>query len=538
LAAHRPLLTDAMEATFIIIREDLQIDPVTIVSEGLLIGRVPTCELLLNHPSVSRLHAGITNSEGEFFIRNLRLSNPIMLNGVKLEAYEALADGDVLGVGPFALNISFAQGNLVLRVSLQIAAAPSDAVIRREASGLWELATTHQLELPNNPPSAPLPADAPHKKQPPPRTAKAAVASTKALDVFWDKRITAATKSVKPSPLFPLTGRLRGKAQSVWAPTTDLKRRWPSSLLLWGAIPIVLLSIAGALFYAAAFAPAPISDAHTRTGLSVSPPIANHPNAGSCTSCHAMRASMQSKCSSCHTTEAFVATVIQPHMNAGIECVDCHAEHRGAQFSAIDGALLSCSQCHNDQNKRTFNGKTVSTPHGGTFGYPVINGHWKWAGLDPDEITQRQATLKLERLPSDSEDQWRSKQFHAVHLYRVRAVAGLAGNKDGELSCSSCHATLDPIDPTTARTTCAKCHNGQTDARAGHQVIASDKPNCTSCHVQHMRDKRHWNPGLLSEQFGVRRQSAASTALVCPRKRIQKRCRAAFATALQTYFAT
>jgi hypothetical protein len=118
--------------------------------------------------------------------------------------------------------------------------------------------------------------------------------------------------------------------------------------------------------------------------------------------------------------------------------------------------------------------------------------------LDPEEVELRKSSLKLERLPTESEDQWRSKQFHAVHLYRVRAVAGLAANTEGELSCSSCHATRDPIDLTTPRTTCAKCHNGQPDARAGRQVIASDKPNCTSCHVQHMKDKRHWNPNLLS----------------------------------------
>jgi hypothetical protein len=61
----------------------------------------------------------------------------------------------------------------------------------------------------------------------------------------------------------------------------------------------------------------------------------------------------------------------------------------------------------------------------------------------------------------------------------------------------------DPIDLTTPRTTCARCHNGQPDARAGHQVIASDKPNCTSCHVQHIKDKRHWHPELLSEPPAV-----------------------------------
>ena len=485
-----------MEATFIIIREDLQVDPVTIVAEGLLVGRLPTCELLLNHPSVSRLHAGITNADDGYYIRNLRPGNPIMLNGARLEEYEALADGDILGIGPFALNIDLAEGALVIKVSLQIAATAGDAVTRREASGLWDLPTTVQLELPSTPPEG-QPAEGAHKK-PPPRKPKPAVASSKALDVFWDKRITAATKTVKPSPLFPLGGRPSGKAQSVWIPTTDLKRRWPASLMLWGAIPIALLSTLGALFYASAFSPAPISDAHTRGRLNLSPPIANHANAGSCTSCHALRASMENKCSSCHTTDAFVATVIQPHMNAGIGCVACHAEHRGAQFNAIDGALLSCAECHNDQNKNVYNGKKVSTPHGGTFGYPVVDGHWKWTGIEVEEIAQRKATLKLERLPSDTEDQWRSKQFHAVHMYRVRAVSGLLGNKQGELSCSSCHNSFSPPDLATPRTTCAKCHNGQPDPRAGRQVIAADKPNCTSCHVQHMRDKRHWNPSLLA----------------------------------------
>ncbi|HYX27060.1 MAG TPA: FHA domain-containing protein, partial [Pyrinomonadaceae bacterium] len=411
-----------MEATFIIIREDLQIDPVTIETEGLLVGRLPTCELLLNHPSVSRLHAGITcDDEGAYYIRNLRPSNPIMLNGAKLEEYEALAPGDILGMGPFALNVDFSGEALVIRVSLQIAASPVDAVTRREASGLWELPTTHQLELP----SEETKAVDPHQKKAVARKPKPAEESSKALDVFWNKRITAATKTVRPSPLFPLASRPSGKAQSVWIATTDLKRRWPASMLLWGIFPIALLSIAGAVFYARAFAPAAISDSHTRTTFSISPSIANQPNSGSCTSCHSFSASMETKCSSCHTTRAFSATVIQPHENAGIGCVACHAEHRGAQFNPTSGALLSCLQCHNDQNGQTYNGKRVATPHGGTFGYPVIDGHWKWAGLDANEMELRKSTLKLERLPTDSDDQWRSKQFHAIHLYRVKAVAGL-----------------------------------------------------------------------------------------------------------------
>src|SRR3982074_3632078 len=93
-----------MQGTFIIIPDDLQVDPATIVAEGLLAGALPTCELLLNHPSVSRLHAGITATEGEYYIRNLRPANPIMLNGKPLEQYEALTGGDVPGIGPFSLH--------------------------------------------------------------------------------------------------------------------------------------------------------------------------------------------------------------------------------------------------------------------------------------------------------------------------------------------------------------------------------------------------------------------------------------------------
>src|SRR5467141_5409274 len=78
--------------------------------------------------SVSRLHAGITSVEGEYYIRNLRRGNPIMLNGAPFEEYEALADGDVIGIGPFALNIHFVQGILAINVSLQIAATAGDSV--------------------------------------------------------------------------------------------------------------------------------------------------------------------------------------------------------------------------------------------------------------------------------------------------------------------------------------------------------------------------------------------------------------------------
>src|SRR5258706_5127140 len=167
-----------MHGTFIIIRDDLQVDPVTIVAEGLLAGRLPTCELLLNHPSVSRLHAGITASEGEYYIRNLRPANPIMLNGKPLEQYEALTDGDVLGIGPFSLNIDFKDDALRINVSVQIGATPSEAVARDADSGMRDLPTTMNLEFPVTSTEG---QPGSHKK-PPTRKPKPAGSSSKALD--------------------------------------------------------------------------------------------------------------------------------------------------------------------------------------------------------------------------------------------------------------------------------------------------------------------------------------------------------------------
>jgi len=84
---------------FIIIRDDLQVDPVTIITEGLLIGRLRECELLLNHPSVSRVQAGIKQIEGDYYLFSLRPSNAVKLNGKPVEENEALAAGDVLEAG-------------------------------------------------------------------------------------------------------------------------------------------------------------------------------------------------------------------------------------------------------------------------------------------------------------------------------------------------------------------------------------------------------------------------------------------------------
>jgi hypothetical protein len=205
---------------------------------------------------------------------------------------------------------------------------------------------------------------------------------------------------------------------------------------------------------------------------------------------------MESRCASCHNAEGFVATVIEPHTAAGIGCVSCHAEHRGQNFQPAAAAFATCTKCHNDSNRKLYRGRKVGTPHEGTFGYPVASESWTWKGLSDSDWKLRK--ISIERTQTDDEEMWRSKQFHALHVQRVLAQPGMKANAEGQLSCSSCHQIFNPIDRETPRTTCGRCHNGSIDTARWRAPVAADKPNCISCHVQHVKSSRHWNPSLLA----------------------------------------
>lgn len=461
---------------YVIIREDLLQDPVTIITDGLLIGRLYECELLLNHPAVSRAQAGIRNVDDFFYLFNLRPSNPPKLNGKPIERNSALAPGDIMELGPFLLEIDESDDALVIKVSLHI------GMVVVATDFLGPHLETSTLVLPGEQSG----------KKAPPRTRPAPLPGDKALDIFWEKRIREAGKVVKTSALFPMAQRKAGKAQFNWTPTSDLLSRWPISFFIWSVVAVGLLSLAAAFWFTSAFAPAPISNAHTRSSLTISPAIAVKANADSCTNCHTLKGNMENNCAGCHNAEGFVATVIEPHSAAGIGCVSCHAEHQGQNFRAAGAALDTCTQCHNNANGELYNGRKVGTPHGGTFGYPVTNGSWKWEGLNDREWQSRQTAI--ERTTADTDEQWRSKQFHALHVQRVRARSGEKANTEGELSCSSCHKSFNPIDRDTPRTACGNCHNGYLEPTSQRVLITADKPNCISCHVQHATSPGRWKP--------------------------------------------
>lgn len=475
------------DSTFIITREDKAEDAKTLVTEGLRIGRMAECDILLNHPTVSRLHAGINEVGGRFYIVNLSGSNATTLNGrvIPFDVADALANGDVIQVGPFFLQIELAgERTLKIRVSHQFALNVGEMESRQEEMEAGERQRVEDARV----------------------AASSEIAG--ALKVFWDKR--TREKAGRQSPLHPHNPPRLGKARFNWTPTRDLVRPWPFSIFIWGILVIGALSALAAFKYKNAFAPEVISVPHTRTAFLLNPPIAKEPNGNSCTTCHAFgvsdnRARMEANCAECHKTESFVATTTRVHREAGITCTICHTEHRGADFKPMNAALDACTNCHNDNNKKLYNGKGVHTPHGGTLGYPVVGGKWIWKGLDDEELALKPEVAKLRR-PSDTEQQWLNKQFHALHIYRVRSVAsieGIEGKDSGNgmkvISCSSCHRSFVPLDRETPKTTCLRCHNAQVFEPRPREIRARSVVSCTSCHIQHIRDK-HWRPALFGDE--------------------------------------
>ena len=502
-------MSDVQQSTFIIAREDRTENPKTIVSEGVRIGRLSDCDVWLNHPRVSRLHAGISQIEEYFFLINLSASSPTTLNGrvVPFNEAEALTDGDEIQIGPYFLNVAQTDTAFGIRVSLEFAADAGTGDLPHklesyrkqladERRGTGSLAKRISGEMPATGELVEALA----------RPAEKLSEARNALQVFWAKR--TREKAGRKSPLHPQTPPRPGKFQFNWKPTRDLCRPWPFAVFIWAALVIAALSTVAVFAHKNAFAPEPVSNPHARTAFTLTPPIAVETNANSCTACHALGVSARNKeklnanCAACHHTESFVATIISKHREAGLTCTHCHAEHRGKDFRPLNEALESCAKCHNDQNKTSYNGQRMHTPHNGTFGYPVLNRKWIWSGLDAEELTQKpelKSFLDKNRPHARETNEWLNAQFHAIHLNHIRVVPGIDGipDEDGKtiLSCGSCHKTRymgSNVDREYPRQTCQLCHNAEVFNEPSPATNRVQTPSCTSCHVQHVRDI-HWS---------------------------------------------
>src|ERR1043166_1874119 len=95
-------------------------EPWTIYKESIRLGRLETCDIVLDDNTVSRVHAGINFLDGQYEIVNLSAANAITLNGRLLPAQkmDVLANGDTSQIGPFAIEVVINESNAI-RLSIQ-----------------------------------------------------------------------------------------------------------------------------------------------------------------------------------------------------------------------------------------------------------------------------------------------------------------------------------------------------------------------------------------------------------------------------------
>lgn len=461
------------EGKFTISYADRSTAPLTVEKDGLVLGRLQTCDVVLSHRSVSRVHAGINRIESEYLLINLSVSNALTLNGRLLAAEEAdvLADGDIIQIGPFTITVARLEDELELTILHQFTGS-----LQNTSSKLPQL---NQI-----------------------MSGRRNQEVAGVLKVFWEKRTrekedwgTRLRPREKPQP---------GKALINWKPTGDLRGTWRFGLFFWAFLIVGAIAVVAFYRYPQTFASQPLSDPHTRK-INTSA-VAVRSNENSCTTCHTGgREPLENACIKCHQAEQFHPSNTRAHEAAGITCTVCHKEHQGADFQLREAAIQGCAQCHNDANQQLYNGKAVSTAHNGTFGRPVENGKWIWNGLYT-EIAAAIPAVNSTASTDETEQMRLSRQFHVIHLYRLKPFAGMRTDASNRVSCSSCHNSFDPVDRETPYQTCAGCHNLAADPKTNTNPPYSGQANCVSCHVQHPYSQNRWSEFLTDDALSLRQQ--------------------------------
>ncbi|MDF1667495.1 MAG: FHA domain-containing protein, partial [Planctomycetota bacterium] len=77
------------------------------LSEDTVIGRDPSCGIVLSYPAVSRNHAKIVLTNNHCRVVDLESKAGTFLNGKRVTSPVELLDGDVVRVGPVALNVLY-----------------------------------------------------------------------------------------------------------------------------------------------------------------------------------------------------------------------------------------------------------------------------------------------------------------------------------------------------------------------------------------------------------------------------------------------
>ena len=76
----------------------------------MLVGREPSCDVTLDHKSVSKLHCVLVRTDGLVLVRNLGSTNGTRVNGQRIRR-AALLPKDRISIANFKYTIEFGEGS-------------------------------------------------------------------------------------------------------------------------------------------------------------------------------------------------------------------------------------------------------------------------------------------------------------------------------------------------------------------------------------------------------------------------------------------
>ena len=101
--AHQPLVSRLLA-----LADDVRPADFALEADSCTIGRAATCQIVVPHPAVSRLHALVVREGPRFLLRDAGSVNGTFVNGARIAAPHLLADRDQIGLGAPAPVLRFA----------------------------------------------------------------------------------------------------------------------------------------------------------------------------------------------------------------------------------------------------------------------------------------------------------------------------------------------------------------------------------------------------------------------------------------------
>jgi predicted CXXCH cytochrome family protein len=400
------------------------IDGRVVSSRKIVIGRAPSCEIIVDGNTASREHCSIEFKEMGFAVSDMSRHGTYVDD--KRVVTQQLPPSCVLRAGTTSFRVSL-RGEVctIERADAALAQAAVD-VARQQASMLGRATVMASAGGGGGGVKMPTRMSAPNS-----------AGAMKTIFILDANQLEHEIKSRKKD--------LKRNAPA-WRPSSDLQR----NPVLRGAVTLSVLAalgLCGAVFAfgkGEALVNHPLSEAHA------SPAFADQAKGVTvCGACHSAGAHTDSDaCISCHA--GFLPRKKHVDKHAAENCGDCHREHDGAKKGTALGGGDGCQGCHSGQHKTDFDADGPQHVVAGKIPY---------------------AYMPREKNPCAPDDKDCIK-FHTAHSSVV-----INGKRVG-LGCTSCHADSGANGALTEKKkpafACFRCHDGKDEVKNGG--------GCEFCH--------------------------------------------------------